>query len=306
MMVIVATFAVMGVAGTVTWAAVRRWPQAHLTAPQVHPRPTGHRGRLGAVWASRVDPTKATGLALSVAAALVIGGSVGVATVLRMVRRHQGLAELDDTFARWGAHHATGGSTRFLTGLTWFGSMTGVIVVTVVAAALAYRRSPHRALFAFLVLVVAGQLAITNLIKAIVGRERPQLDQLTSFSGPSFPSGHTTAAAACFAAGALVLGRRRSLGAKAVLAGGAAAMATGVAASRVLLGVHWFTDVVAGLLLGWAWFAVGSIVFGGRLLRFGAPAEEAVATATEDIDSQPGESAAQAGSVARGIDAQPG
>jgi len=40
--------------------------------------------------------------------------------------------------------------------------------------------------------------------------------------------------------------------------------------------VHWLSDVIAGLALGYAWFAVCAIAFGGRLLRFGAPAEEAV------------------------------
>ena len=48
-----------------------------------------------------------------------------------------------------------------------------------------------------------------------------------------------------------------------------------VAGSRVLLGVHWLSDVIAGLALGWAWFCVCAIAFGGRLLRFGAAAETA-------------------------------
>jgi undecaprenyl-diphosphatase len=64
-----------------------------------------------------------------------------------------------------------------------------------------------------------------------------------------------------------------------ILAGLAAAIAVGVASTRVLLDVHWLTDVVGGLSLGWAWFAVCAIAFGGRILRFGATAETVARTA---------------------------
>ena len=66
---------------------------------------------------------------------------------------------------------------------------------------------------------------------------------------------------------------------RSLLAGAAVAIAVGVAASRVLLDVHWLSDVIAGIVLGWGWFAVCSIAFGGRLLHFGAPAETVVETA---------------------------
>jgi undecaprenyl-diphosphatase len=38
--------------------------------------------------------------------------------------------------------------------------------------------------------------------------------------------------------------------------------------------VHWLTDVIAGVIVGWTWFFVVSLIFGGRLQRFGHPAVE--------------------------------
>ena len=116
---------------------------------------------------------------------------------------------------------------------------------------------------------------ISNTLKYVVDRARPTFHPLAGFSGPSFPSGHTTAAFACYCAFAVVLGRGRGRTVQTNLLAGAIGLATMIGASRVMLGVHWLTDVVAGAALGLAWFSLVTIAFGGRLLRFGAPVEAA-------------------------------
>jgi undecaprenyl-diphosphatase len=78
-----------------------------------------------------------------------------------------------------------------------------------------------------------------------------------------------------FAAIALLAGRGRSIRVRAILVGVAVGLAVAVACSRVLLDLHWVSDVVAGVALGWGWFAVCAVAFGGWLLRLGAPVEKA-------------------------------
>jgi undecaprenyl-diphosphatase len=64
-----------------------------------------------------------------------------------------------------------------------------------------------------------------------------------------------------------------------MLAAAAVAIAVAVASSRVLLDVHWLSDVIGGLSLGWAWFALCSVAFGGRLLAPTAGVDVAAAEA---------------------------
>jgi undecaprenyl-diphosphatase len=230
----------------------------------------------------RRDTTKATGWLLTVALGAITGLTLAVGLLLEMVQTHAGFARWDDSAARWGAAHTTGTAESVLRIVTQLGSTPVIIALCLGVSIVEYRRLPTRAVPAFIATVVVSQLAITNLIKVAVGRERPNIARLVTASGFSFPSGHTAASAAACAAIALVVGRRRSLRTKAILAGVAGGIAVAVATSRILLGAHWLTDVIAGAALGWACFALCSIAYGGRLLRFGAPVEQAGAVLTTE------------------------
>ena len=234
---------------------------------------------------ARRDTTKATGWLLTIALAVIAVLTLVVGLVLEMVQTRQGFARWDDAAARWGAAHTTGTAESVVRVVTQLGSTPVVIAVCLVVAAVEYRRIRTRAVPAFLATVVAAELAINNLVKVAVGRERPNIARLVHASGFSFPSGHTAASAAVYAAVALVLGRRRTRRTKSILAGVAGGITVAVATSRVLLGAHWLTDVIAGAALGWAVFALCSIAYGGRLLRFGAPVEHATSALLSDAPS---------------------
>ena len=120
---------------------------------------------------------------------------------------------------------------------------------------------------------------LVNTIKQILDRARPTFNPAAATLGPSFPSGHSATAAALYASVALVLARRRSPRVRALLAAAAGGIAVAVACSRVMLDVHWMSDVIAGLAFGWLWFSLCAIAFGGRFLHFGAPVEKATQVA---------------------------
>ncbi len=237
----------------------------------------------------RFDPGRATGLALTAALLVIFLAAVAFGQVADMVTSRTGLYRFDVSAADWGARHATRATTDVLLGLTQLGSTAVVIAVTAAIALLDWYRRRRWTVLAFMVMVILGQSLIANGIKLFVHRARPPVPHLTSSSGWSFPSGHTAAAAATYAALALLLGRGRRWPVKAWLGTGAATVVLAVASSRVLLGVHWLTDVIAGAALGFAWFAVCSIGFGGTILRFGATAEQAQAAAQrQDTIHPPG------------------
>jgi undecaprenyl-diphosphatase len=104
-----------------------------------------------------------------------------------------------------------------------------------------------------LVVIAAGSALLPTVVKLIVARPRPTVEQLNSLKSLSFPSEHTTQAAAIYLIIAILLSKGLSLRWRQVLVTLAVLIALAVAWSRVYLGVHYPTDVAAGLLLGWSW-----------------------------------------------------
>jgi undecaprenyl-diphosphatase len=246
-----------------------------LAAAKALGRELGHHSRLRRTITSRLNPEVATGLALTFALGVVVIGGFVLGTLAYLVRTNSQLVDLDARVAQWGADHAGPVSDRGLTLMTQLGATWLVVVLAFVVAVLSNLRQPNRWIPVFLLTVLVGQWLLSNGIKELLDRVRPTLNPITETLGPSFPSGHATAAAAFYAAAALVLGRGVGKHGRALLAGAATGIAVAVACTRVLLDVHWLSDVIAGLVLGWAWFAACSIAFGGRrFLRFGAAAEE--------------------------------
>ena len=206
-----------------------------------------------------------------------------------MIRTRTGIARADLPLAEWAAEHATDSSIEIMRFISDFGGTFLVVAVAVAVTAAELLRDRRFVVPAFVALTVAGQFLLSNSIKFVVDRARPTLSPLTGFAGTSFPSGHAVAAAATWACVAFLLGRRRHRHVRAVLLGVAVGIAVAVAATRVALGVHWTTDVIAGLLVGWAWFALCSIAFGGRALHFGETVQivEDVADAQAAIGNSP-------------------
>ncbi|HET6873144.1 MAG TPA: phosphatase PAP2 family protein [Acidimicrobiales bacterium] len=280
------TALIMLIAGVLSFLPFRYWTALRL-GPRIDPdtvrSEVRRHPRLAAAATRRLEPSTLTGLALTVSGALVVAGAALFGLIFFMIRGHFGFADFDVSLARFAARHATHGATTVLRIFTQLGGAVVLVPLTFVVWLVFGRRRGLKTSLAFLLLTVGGQFALADLVKWIVDRTRPNFDRLTGFSGPSFPSGHATASACCLAAFALLIGAGRSTWVQALLASAAVALAAGIASSRVFLGVHWFTDVIGGLTLGWTWFTVCSIAFSGRLLDFGRPVEQMEQTVKTEL-----------------------
>lgn len=137
--------------------------------------------------------------------------------------------------------------------VTALGSFTvlGIIVVGLVFQLL-LSGAPRTALF--VALSVIGGTIISTVLKALFDRPRPDLTGTVEVFTASFPSGHATASAVVYLTiGAILAERAATWGLRAFYIGIAVLLTLLIGSSRVYLGVHYPTDVLAGWSIGTAW-----------------------------------------------------
>ena len=202
------------------------------------------------------DPAAVVG-ALSVsAAALSIGCGLALVKLTETVWRGEDEVTLDWRVHEWVLGPRSPWATRAFRAVTLLGEPLAVaLVVLSVGAVLLARRGARLA--SFPVVCSIGAAALVAVEKTLVGRPRPATaDRLVSVSGAAFPSGHAAQSVACYGAVAVVaIWLTRSWWARAAIAAAAVVVAAAVGGSRVYLGVHWPSDVVAGWLLAAAWLS---------------------------------------------------
>lgn len=187
---------------------------------------------------------------------------------------------MDDAALQWLARHTSDRLDMRAVEVTSLGAGVTVLTITVVVAALlALLRHRHYA--ALLLVSVGGGWILSPLLKALFDRERPQVvDWRVPYAGQaSFPSGHALMGMILYVTLAYIvhrLGGRWWVTTLAVAA--ATVVVTLIGVTRIYLGVHYPSDVLAGFAVGFVWAMLCAAVVEILRDRRATPPEKAPAT----------------------------
>jgi membrane-associated phospholipid phosphatase len=187
--------------------------------------------------------------------AAVLGATIGAGELLGLAERPDGSTGFDRSITSWSVDHRASWLTTVARALSTIGGQKVLLpLVAVVAIVLIVRGARTPA--GLLIVIWAGAIELYSVAKNVVDRPRPPMHLwMTSASSAAFPSGHATQSLSTFAALALVAAAVAPIARRPTLAL-AAVIAAGVGWSRVYLGVHWATDVLAGWLAAACWVAL--------------------------------------------------
>jgi undecaprenyl-diphosphatase len=190
---------------------------------------------------------------VAVAAVLVAANVLLFLSIAEDVLDGGGLISHDEAVLAWFVEHRTDRLATAAKIVSTIGSFVSLLIIGVLIGIWLWRRCSDLLLAAAPVVSLTLSSLASTTAKSVFGRERPPVSvHATSVTLAAFPSGHATDAAGFFLAASLTLtltvARRRSV--QALFIGIGLLLAALVGVSRLVLGVHWLSDVVAGWALG--------------------------------------------------------
>lgn len=208
---------------------------------------------------ARLSPEGYLGLHLTIGMLTLLLAVVVFGNIAEDVVSKDSLVLWDERVLHWMQAHATSGRTAFFLFITNWHNTLGVLAMTALLALYLGYKKLWDWVIRLLLSVPLGML-LNVLLKQIFGRYRPTPEHpLVTLLTYSFPSGHTAAAtlfygvlAACLVA--VLRARSNALPVLVVLA--AVVMIALVALSRVYLGAHYPSDVMAAMASSTAWLAI--------------------------------------------------
>lgn len=214
---------------------------------------------------SLFDPARAESKALLIAALLLIGSAWLFFGVLQDVLANDPLVQVDRSVHAMLQALRNTWADGLMVSITELGS--AVVVVPLLGAVSLWLVATRcwRTLGYWLAAAGFAELLVWTL-KFSLGRSRPS-EIYSGIERFSFPSGHAAMNIVIYGFLAFLLARGKPLAAKFGIALTATTLIALIAFSRLYLGVHWFSDVLASLSLGLAWVALLSIAYINHVRR---------------------------------------
>ncbi|HEY0065650.1 MAG TPA: phosphatase PAP2 family protein [Telluria sp.] len=207
--------------------------------------------------AARLNPDEAFGLHLTVGVVLLVIASALFGLIASHVVANADITRIDNALAHWFHQFAGSPWTPLVVAFTDWNHPIGILLMALALGAFFYRRRERYWLLA-LTVAVPGGLILNVLLKYTFQRVRPSFEApLVSLTTFSFPSGHTSGATVLYGmlAAWLVVSLRKPWQRATVMLG-ALMMVVLVGTSRLYLGAHYLSDVLAAMAVGSAWLAV--------------------------------------------------
>ena len=199
--------------------------------------------------------TTALGVFLVAGALIATAGTYAFAKLAQLVQ-YGYTQEFDVAVLRWMQQHQTALLERLMLEVTMLG--TWIVVLSIVGvASLFLWLTQHKYSALLLLVATAGGIGLNNILKIGFSRPRPQVFEWgTHVYSSSFPSGHAMSSAVVFITVAYLAARlQKTHVARLITLATAGFIVASISFSRMYLGVHYPSDVLAGVIIGLSWAA---------------------------------------------------